>query len=103
MNSDIAQDALEPRPPQFPTRFAGWSRGRALAVLALVLAATGWCLWVALTQETVPVIEETPQAPGDAEFYRLVVARVHAGEAYYPAVENELNDWGYQPHSLFNW
>lgn len=96
-----------PRPPRergvsgTPTRFRDWSRGPALAVLFVTAAALLWCLGVALTQETVPTHDRSSH--GDAEFYREVVARVHAGQGYYDAVEDGLRQRGYRPHSVFNW
>lgn len=83
------------------TRFAGWRRGPAAALLLTLAAAVAWCVWVACTQETVPT--HPKETRGDAEFYRDIVGRVHSGEAYYDAVENGLRERGYTPHSVFNW
>lgn len=98
--------------PANSSRFADSTRGQALAVVLLTLAAAGGGLWVALSQETLPLsakpqaADETgsrPQADTDALFYRHVVDRVRAGESYYDAVAAEFKEWNYQPTSLFNW
>lgn len=88
--------------PRCSTRFAGWGRLSSLAVLAALTAALAWCLWVALTQETVPSAS-SGHSQGDAEFFRDVVTQVHAGHSYYDAADEELRRRGYVPHSVFNW
>jgi hypothetical protein len=99
---------------QNTTRFAACTRWQALALFILTIAAIGWCVRVALTEEIIPSssAQSASQAPasppsreaqGDAEFYRAIVRRVHAGEGYYDAVASELQQRGYPPHSMFNW
>ena len=89
------------------TRFAGCSRGQAAGILVLLVAALGWCVWVALTQETIPArpaaTGQGPEVQGDAEFHGTIVRRVHAGDNYYDAYAAELRQRGYVPHSMFNW
>ncbi len=96
-----ATSRLENSASTWPTRFADWTRGRASTVLIAFFLATSWCFWVARTRETVPA--HSSETKGDAEFYRDVVRRVHAGESYYEAVDNGLRARGYTPHSVFNW
>lgn len=95
------------------SRFASLSRGQALLVLALTLAVVTWCLKVALTEDTLPLPRAARQAAGTAKrttetdwvFYRRIVERVHAGENYYDAVQDEFAQpqWDFQPTSVFNW
>jgi len=105
---DVDTSPADPR-----TRFAGCGRPAALGILALTVVATGWCLWVALTQEIIPTTAEAggrqagpsagAEVQGDADFYGAVVRRVRAGDNYYDAVAQELRERGYPPHSTFNW
>jgi len=105
--------SVERPPADSRTRFAGCGRVPALAVLVLTAVATGWCVWVALTQEILPPKAEAGSPPtgssartdgrGDSDFYRTIVGRVRAGDNYYDAVAEELRERGYAPHSTFNW
>lgn len=94
-------------PSAVGSRFASCRRWQALAILGAWLAVTGWCLAVATTQEVMPRVARQCAAStvdtGDADFYRAIVRKVHAGQDYYQAVSVELRERGYVPHSVFNW
>lgn len=124
-----------PVPFHFKSRFAGLSRQRASFILAVAVAVLGWCLYVATTEETLPTTKDAVlitstvgsgcapwgSAPFAAAamllagtrstdwiFYENIVRRVHAGENYYDALENEFQEpqWaqgGFRPTSVFNW
>jgi hypothetical protein len=104
---------VERSPADCRTRFSACGRLPALGILVLTAVATGWCLWVALTQEIMPPTPEAgsrqtgsaagAEVRGDTDFYRDIVRRVRAGDNYYDAVAEELRQRGYAPHSTFNW
>jgi hypothetical protein len=87
------------------SRFVCCGRWQAVAITAAWLAITGWCVVIASTQAIIPKAprEHAAKTTGDADFYRAVIGRVHAGQDYYAAVATELHGRGYEPHSVFNW
>lgn len=96
-------------PISHPSRFATLSRGQAGAIVAVTLAAVVWCVFVSLTQDTLPT--GGPHASAgegqrltDWDFYERIVARVHDGENYYDALLDEFNkpEWNFKPTSVFN-
>src|SRR5947209_1686553 len=98
-------------PPENLSRFAALSAGHAWAVLLVTLSAVGGCVYVSLTQTTLPgpiggekpAESGEPDTPTDVDFYRNIIARVRRGQGYYDAVGDEFKEWHYQPTSLFNW
>lgn len=93
----------------YPSRFSGLSRSQAGAVVAVTLAAILWCVYVSLTQDTLPTAgPHSHAAEGqrltDWDFYERIVARVHDGENYYDALLDEFTkpEWNFKPTSVFN-
>jgi hypothetical protein len=86
------------------TRYAALTRWRAAALLALLLAATGWLLLGArgaqAPTEHVPVATKDES---DVAFYKAVIARMRAGQGYYDAAEAELRGRGYPMRPAFSW
>lgn len=86
------------------TEFRQFSRSQAIAVLALVVAAIVFCVWVSLSpmgQGRADV--ETPASGSDIALYKALVERVHRGESYYAVLAEELPARGYPTQSVFNW
>ena len=70
----------------------------SLTALAVVLVVTGLvCAWAGHTDPP------APDGSHDPTLFGAVVARVRAGEAYYPAMGRELAAQGYPSGSPFNW
>src|SRR4051812_7362241 len=83
-----------------PTRVSGISRRRARAYLLTAAGLLAWAVWSA--QFVTPWVFST-LAVGDLDFYRAVVARVHAGEGYYTVAGEELVAGHFATQSTFNW
>lgn len=87
------------------TRYAELTRGRALAVVGLIVAAAAWLLASVMAA---PPAAGTSAASargkgGDAALYQAVVERVRAGEGYYDAAGAELRARSYPVRPVFNW
>ncbi len=72
-----------------PTWYANWRRGPALAALALLAVALLAACWPANTSAA-PKVRASVAEQSDLDLYRDVIARLRAGDAYYPAVAEEL-------------
>ena len=85
-----------------PTWYAGWRRGPALAVLALLAAALLAACWP-VSASPAPKVRASVAEQSDLDLYRGVIARVRAGDAYYPAVAEELrkDDYPLRPFITF--
>jgi len=83
------------------TWFAGVTRKGAMIVLVLVGIFMGLCLRAA-GRERLARPDLKGQA-GDLVLYQTIVKRVHAGEAYYKVMAEELRAQGYGMQSVFNW
>lgn len=65
-----------------PTRFEGWSRGPALALIAVLIAILAFATW---TPEAAPApkLRASVTQPSDLQLYREIIAGVEAGGDYY--------------------
>jgi hypothetical protein len=78
----------------FPTRFDGWSRAAATAVLAALAVVLILAAWpVSSTPQ--PRVRASAAEQSDLDLYRDTIARVRAGEPYYPVAADELRRGGY--------
>ena len=87
-----------------PTRYEGWRRGPALAVLALLLAALIAACWTPSgTDSPAPRLRTSEAQPGDLQLYRDVVAGVSAGGHYYEvaAAAQRKNSFPLKPFTTF--
>jgi xanthosine utilization system XapX-like protein len=87
----------------YPSRFAGWSRNRAGALLAATALAVAWCIWVSQTRQTGQLPPPADPRQRDSLLFQSVVERVHAGQGYYDAWGEEARSRGYPGQSVFNW
>jgi hypothetical protein len=108
MNFDLAYilylakaAAVRMDPNNLPAWQARLTRPKALLLLALAVVGTGWCLAVALSRGTTAT--SPPGDDNDLALYRSIVERVHSGENYYDAYQNESRSRGYPTRSIFNW
>jgi hypothetical protein len=83
------------------TRFAHLSRFSAGIVLVGLLLAITVCLL--FSRETPHESGASTDGPDDATLYRSIIARMRAGESYYPAAASELRKQPYGMKSVFNW
>ncbi len=86
-----------------PTAIAGWSVGKARAVLAVFAATALFFVAVALSPMRSGFADGPLRGPGDIALYRAEIDRIHAGESYYAAAADELRARGYPTKSIFNW
>lgn len=78
----------------FPTRFDRWGGGAAsalLAALAFVLILAAW----PVPSTPQPRVRASAAEQSDLDLYRDTIARVRAGEPYYPVAADELRRGGY--------
>lgn len=76
-----------------PSRFAGWSRERARAVLGLVVALMALCLLSPDLRTPAPDAAPSPTiaiADSDLGLYDAIVARMRHGDSYYRAATQEM-------------
>ena len=75
-----------------PTRFEGWSRGPALALLAALIALIAIATW-SPEAAPAPKLRSSPTQPSDLQLYRDIIAGVEAGGDYYEvAAEAQRNN-----------
>ncbi|HEU4499944.1 MAG TPA: hypothetical protein VFR60_11480 [Sphingomicrobium sp.] len=75
-----------------PTRFEGWSRGPALALLAALIALIAIATW-SPEAAPAPKLRSSPTQPSDLQLYRDIIAGVEAGGDYYAvAAEAQRNN-----------
>jgi hypothetical protein len=102
-------------PGSLPTRFADLSPRQAWQVVGLTLLTLGACLaqafdlypgWLHGLAPAGPPPVRPAGRTGEAldlQLFRAVVDRVHAGESYYSATQEEMRQRGYPTRSVFNW
>lgn len=78
----------------FPTRFDRLGRASAGALLALVAAVLILAAWPAPSTPQ-PRVRASAAEQSDLDLYRDTIARVRAGEPYYPVAAEELRRGGY--------
>jgi hypothetical protein len=95
----------------YPTAYAGLSRGSARLLLAAFAVLLAGCVAVAGTvgKRLRPdagdgvLVAAEPATGKDLELYRKVVEGVRRGRSYYDVAARELKANGYPTSSLFNW
>ncbi|MDQ3077903.1 MAG: hypothetical protein M3Q83_03565 [Pseudomonadota bacterium] len=87
---------------RFPTRYEKWRRTSALLVLLGLVAALLIAAWPAPSSPQ-PKVRASDAEQSDLQLYRDIIARVGAGEPYYPVAADELRQGGYplQPFITF--
>ena len=85
---------------RFPTRFDRWGRAPALAMLALLAAILVAAAWPTASTPKLKVRTATSQQ-SDLNLYRATIARVSAGDPYYPAAADQLRQGGYPLKPFF--
>ena len=78
----------------FSTRYEGWSRGPALAVIALLLAFLVAATWSPASAPA-PRLRTSPAQQSDLQLYRDVIAGVADGGDYYEVAAEELRKGNY--------
>lgn len=79
------------------------SRNKAMLALAIFGFATLLCVGIALTNDPTPPFVPPPGATTDLDVFRRIVDRVHAGESFHSATQQELRTHDYPTRSVFNW
>ena len=84
----------------FPTRFEGWSRGSAMALLAALLVLLAFASW---TPESAPApkLRSSPAEQSDLDLYRDIIAGIAAGGDYYEVAAKELRKGNYPLKPFF--
>ncbi len=77
-----------------PTWYRDWRRGPARALLALLAAALLAACWPT-SSAPAPKLRASVAEQSDLDLYRDIIARVRAGDPYYPAVAEELRKDNY--------
>jgi diacylglycerol kinase len=84
----------------FPTRFEGWSRGPALAVIGALLALLALATWSPATAPA-PKVRSSPTQQSDLQLYRDIISGVAAGRGYYEVAAEELRKGNYPLKPFF--
>src|SRR4249919_416720 len=84
----------------FETRFQGWSRGPALAIIAALLGLLAVASWSPASGPA-PKVRTSQAQHSDLQLYRDIITRVHAGEGYYRATAEELRKGNYPLKPFF--
>lgn len=79
---------------RFPTRFDRWGRAPALALLMALAATLLLAAWPVASAPQ-PHVRASEKEQSDLDLYRHEIARVAAGEPYYPVAADELRKGGY--------
>lgn len=87
-------------PGSFPTRFEGWSRGPAVALLAALLALLAVATWSPAAAPA-PKVRASPAEQSDLDLYRDIIAGVAAGRNYYEVAAEELRKGNYPLKPFF--
>ncbi len=77
-----------------PTWYANWRRGPALIVVLFLAASLLMACWP-VSSSPAPKVRASVAEQSDLDLYRDVIRRVRAGDAYYPAVAEELRKDNY--------
>lgn len=78
----------------FPTRFEGWSRSRALMLIAALLALLAVATWSPAAAPA-PKLRASPAEQSDLQLYRDIIKGVAASGDYYDVAAKELRQGGY--------
>src|SRR4029453_7721730 len=84
----------------FETRFQGWSRGPALAIIAALLGLVAVVCWSPASGPA-PKVRTSQAQHSDLQLYRDIISRVRAGESYYRATADELRKGNYPLKPFF--
>ena len=84
----------------FPTRFEGWSRWPALALIAALLALLAVATW-SPTSAPAPKVRASPAEQSDLQLYRDIIAGVADGRGYYEVAAEELRKGNYPLKPFF--
>jgi len=79
------------------------TRSHARFALAVYVLTTVLCVGIALTKDPTPPFVPPPGATTDLDVFRRIVNRVHAGEPFHSATQDELRTHDYPTRSVFNW
>jgi len=82
------------------TRFEGWSRGPALALIAALLALLAVACW-SPARAPAPQVRASATQHSDLQLYRDIIAGVRAGGDYYRVAAEELRKGGYPLKPFF--
>jgi hypothetical protein len=85
---------------EFPTRFEGWSRGQALAVIGALLALLAVATWSPATAPA-PKMRSSPAQQSDLQLYRDIISGVAADGDYYEVAAKELRGGNYPLKPFF--
>ena len=85
-----------------PTRFEGWSRGTALALIAALVALLAVATW-SPEAAPAPKLRSSAAQPSDLQLYRDIIAGVEAGGDYYQvaAAAQRKNHYPLKPFFTF--
>ena len=83
-----------------PTRFEGWSRRPALALIAALLALLVVATWSPATAPA-PKLRSSPAQQSDLQLYRDIIAGVAEGGGYYEVAAKELRKGNYPLKPFF--
>jgi hypothetical protein len=78
----------------FPTRFEGWTRGPALALIAALLALLAVATWSPATAPA-PKLRTSSAEHSDLQLYRDIIKGISAGGDYYEVAAQELRKGNY--------
>ncbi|HYC95029.1 MAG TPA: hypothetical protein VEB39_04950 [Sphingomicrobium sp.] len=84
----------------FPTRFEGWSRGSALALIAALLALLAVATWSPAAAPA-PKLRASSAEQSDLQLYRDIIASVAEGRSYYEVAAEELRKGNYPLKPFF--
>ena len=84
----------------FPTRFEGWSKGQALALVAALVALLAVATWSPAAAPA-PKLRTSPAEQSDLQLYRDIIQGVAAGGDYYQVAAAELRKGGYPLKPFF--
>ena len=84
------------------TRYEGWSRGSALALITGLIAILAIACWSPASAPA-PKLRTSPAQHSDLQLYRDIIAGVSAGGDYYEVAAKEQRAAGYplQPFYTF--
>src|SRR5207244_923970 len=82
------------------TRYEGWSRGPALAVIAALLALLALACWSPSTAAA-PEVRSFSAQQSDLQLYRDIIAGVRAGGNYYEVAAEAQRKGGYPLKPFF--
>jgi len=84
----------------FQTRFEGWSKAPALALVGALLALLAFACWSPAAGPA-PKVRTTEAQHSDLQLYRDIITRAGKGENYYAATADELRKGNYPLKPFF--